>query len=84
MNKLFSDLMQLVSDSDGLFFFADQITNAGMNVRIFDYHLASYTDWLKPSAQECRGIMFEMNEGSPVRIISRPMAKFYNLAAVLG
>lgn len=84
MNKLFSDLMQLVSDSDGLFFFADQITNAGMNVRIFDYHLASYTDWLKPSAQECRGIMFEMNEGSPVRIISRPMAKFYNLAEVLG
>jgi T4 RnlA family RNA ligase len=84
MNKLFSDLMSLVSGSDGRFHFVDQITNAGMNVRIFDYHIAGYSDWLLPSAQECRGIVFEMNEGSPVQILVRPMAKFYNLSELQG
>ncbi|UQJ95715.1 RNA ligase 1 and tail fiber attachment catalyst [Klebsiella phage CPRSB] len=37
----------------------------GTPVRIFNYRMASYTDWLKPGALECRGIMFEMDGDTP-------------------
>lgn len=61
------------------FYFKDFITKYGTNVRIFGYNYASYSDWLKPDAIESRGIMFEMVDGQPVKILSRPMEKFFNL-----
>lgn len=86
INKLFTNLMNLCADtaSDGKFFFKDHKSSLGNTYRIFDYHLGSYSDWLKPGALECRGIMFEMINGSPVRIASRPMAKFFNLSELEG
>jgi len=80
LNNLYSNLMDLCDASGSEFFFADQTTVMGTQVRIFNYHLASYSDWLKPAAIECRGIMFQMKDGKPVALLSRPMQKFFNYA----
>lgn len=77
--QIYDELMALCEDDQNLFYFKDQTTAMGMNVRIFNYHFVSYTDWLKPSALECRGIMFKMVDGVATEILTRPMAKFFNL-----
>ena len=49
--------------------------------RIFNYRLASYSDFLLPSALECRGIMFEIDKGcNYVNLVCRPMKKFFNIS----
>lgn len=77
---LWTDLMHLVETNEA-FFYADH-SHLDRQWRIFNYRLASYTDFLLPSALECRGIMFEViGEGhdvDPVRIAARPMQKFFN------
>lgn len=77
--QLYDELMALATDDDVLFYANDQITPVGTKVKVFSYHMASYSDWLRPGALECRGIMFEMDGDKPVRIMSRPMEKFFNL-----
>lgn len=79
MQKLFNELMAVTERDKTKFFFKDFKSALDTDFRVFSYHLASYTDWLEPSALECRGIMFEMDGGKPVRIASRPMEKFFNL-----
>ncbi|AZU98555.1 hypothetical protein [Acinetobacter phage AbTZA1] len=80
MDKLFKNLMALVDPEDfSKFFYKDFVTPMGTSVRIFSYNYASYTDWLNEDALEARGIMFEMDGETPVRIMSRPMEKFFNL-----
>ncbi|WJJ54860.1 hypothetical protein [Acinetobacter phage AB1I1M-1] len=80
MEKLFENLMALVDPNDfSKFFYKDFTTPLGTNVRIFSYNYASYNDWLNEGALESRGIMFEMEGNKPVRIMSRPMQKFFNL-----
>lgn len=75
---LFEQLMDLCESSDA-FYFQDHVLDE-RNYRIFNYRLCSYTDFLKPSAIECRGIMFEINsQGGMLRLAARPMAKFFNL-----
>ena len=80
MKQLYTNLMNLCSaQRKEKFYFSDRKTNVNTTVRIFGYYFASYEDWLKPDALEARGIMFELDEvGQPVRIMSRPMAKFFN------
>lgn len=77
--KLYNDLMELCST--GNFFYKDQVTPNGYSVRIFSYHYASYGDWIKPSALECRGIMFLMNDDYDMvfHVMCRPMEKFFNV-----
>lgn len=84
MRKLYNDLLKVVEESDRLFFFVDQKTPDGKSMRIFDYHMAGYHSWIKPGAMACRGIMFEMNGGTPVRIAARPMDKFFNWQELVG
>lgn len=80
MKDLYNDLMALVVEGDYTkFFYKDFTTLMGMQVRIFTYNFAAYTDWLEPNALECRGIMFEMEGDEPVQILARPMEKFFNL-----
>ncbi|ADG60124.1 RNA ligase and tail fiber protein attachment catalyst [Acinetobacter phage Acj9] len=80
MEKLYSELLALCTPGDFLkFFYKDFTTPLGTNVRIFAYNYASYEDWVRPGALECRGIMFEMDGDKPVQILSRPMEKFFNL-----
>lgn len=71
--------MDLVEKNEA-FYFADQ-TLGGRIYRIFNYRLASYTDFLIPSAMECRGHTFEVNplDGNVVRLAALPMSKFFNL-----
>ncbi|UPW39427.1 putative RNA ligase 1 and tail fiber attachment catalyst [Escherichia phage vB_EcoM_ESCO47] len=80
MEKLYNNLMALCEgSSDRKFFYADDVSPIGKKYRIFSYNFASYSDWLLPDALECRGIMFELDGETPVRIASRPMEKFFNL-----
>ncbi|QIW87016.1 hypothetical protein AHP1_1851 [Aeromonas phage Ahp1_CNU-2021] len=84
MRTLYQNLVNLCVDNDTKFFFSDHITSLGNKMRVFSYHIANYSDWLMPDALEARGIMFEMDGEIPVRIASRPMAKFFNLSELQG
>ncbi|AWD90388.1 RNA ligase and tail fiber protein attachment catalyst [Erwinia phage Cronus] len=81
MNELFAQLMALVNPNDqSKFFYRDFTTLMGTKARVFSYNYASYSDWLQEGALECRGILFEVDQdGNAVRIMSRPMEKFFNL-----
>lgn len=81
VKALFKNLMKLTAiEENSKFFFRDSFTSLGTKVRVFSYHIASYSDWLLPDAMEARGIMFELDaKDQPVRIMSRPMQKFFNL-----
>lgn len=80
--SIYSDLLTLTNENDA-FFFTDHVLE-GITYRIFNYRLASYTDFCQKNALECRGSMFIMTDKSgealitPV-IVSRPMEKFFNL-----
>lgn len=75
--------MDLVSSNEAFFFKDFELD--GSVYRIFNYRLASYTDFLQPSALECRGVMFQVSAGKndtpvvPIRLASLPMEKFFNL-----
>lgn len=74
---LYDQLMALVESSEA-FFYVDQEKN-GVTLRIFNYRLASYTEFMQPGALECRGIMYEITlDGQPLRVAARPMEKFFN------
>lgn len=72
---LYNNLMALTTNE--AFYHIDQ-TLDGFEYRIFNYRLASYTDFCAPNALEMRGIMFEMKDGQPVQLVCRPPAKFFN------
>jgi RNA ligase len=73
--------MALVQSSEA-FYFVDQELN-GEFYRIFNYRLASYTDFCQPGALECRGLMFQIEgegyDAIPLRMAAMPMEKFFNL-----
>lgn len=80
-DELFNDLMRLCEGDDPAFFFSDQVLDdyfAPAKFRIFNYHLASYTDFQKPNALNCRGTMFQMLEDGKPILASLPFAKFFN------
>lgn len=77
--KLYNELMDLSNHAEGKFYYADHTSLLGEKFRVFSYHMASYSDWLLPSALESRGVMFLLDEDdNMVRIVSRPMEKFFN------
>lgn len=77
-NVLYNKLMNLVQSNEA-FYFQDFERN-GSKFRIFNYRLASYTDFLNEGALEARGVMFEVDEqGQFVRLACRPQPKFFNL-----
>lgn len=67
--------MNLVEANEA-FYYKDFVKDA-RTYRIFNYRLASYTDFLEDGALECRGIMFDVTDD--IRLVSRPMEKFFNL-----
>lgn len=80
--QLYVDLVTLTQSNEA-FYYQDFVLD-DKTYRIFNYRLASYTDFQLPSALECRGIMFEMSVGMggaihAVRLASLPMEKFFNL-----
>lgn len=85
---LYANLMALCSPEQEAFYFVDQKclhTDKDWNqgdvlFRIFLYRLASYTEFQKPGALECRGHTFRIDrEGNPLEFVSMPMQKFFNL-----
>ena len=76
MNNLYENLMNLVRESDA-FYYVDHTLNDAV-YRVFSYRLASYTEFLKPDALECRGHMFRV-EGDSAELVSLPFEKFFNL-----
>lgn len=76
--KLYSELMDLCIGDDTPFYYTDQTLreNDGF-YRIFLYRLASYTDFLRPSALECRGSMFFIKDDT-IELASLPFKKFFN------
>lgn len=75
--NLYNDLMALCQKKD-LFFFHDRVLD-DVTYRVFSYHFASYTDWLEPSALECRGVMFRV-EGEEFReLVSISQPKIFNI-----
>lgn len=78
--QLYKNLMSLTEKNEA-FYFQDFLLDDKV-YRIFNYRLASYTDFLQPGALECRGIMFEMfgaPQSCPRRLAAMPMEKFFNL-----
>lgn len=76
---LYNSLLETAENNEA-FFYRDFIHGMAY-YRIFDYRLASYTDFQLPGATECRGAMFELDMMSKdvKRLASLPMSKFWNL-----
>lgn len=75
--EIYESLMNICRN-DECFFYADQILFS-KTCRIFNYRLASYTQWLQPHALECRGITYHIDDkGEPVELLSWPFQKFFN------
>lgn len=74
---MFNALEVLVSSTET--FYRQEFVLDGLRYWIYNYRLASYTDFERPFGRECRGHMFEVDrEGRPVRLASLPMQKFHN------
>lgn len=73
---LYHNLMALTASEA---FYHQEFTSNGHIYRIFNYRLASYTDFLAPDARECRGHMFEVDRnGDAVELKTWCQEKFYN------
>lgn len=80
--EMFNNLEQLVANSEA--FYRQQFILEGSGSRrafwVYNYRLASYTEFMRPGGLECRGHMFEVDEnGKPIRLASLPPQKFFNL-----
>ena len=84
MNKqieLFNQLVELVKTNEA--FYKQEFKLGNSTYWIFNYRLATYTDFLAPGALWCRGTMFEVTQnGDFMRLASLPMPKFFNLGEV--
>ena len=72
----FTELMHLC-DTNEAFYFADHQFD-GNTYRIFNYRMASYGDFLLPSALECRGHTYIQHATGVWFLVSLPMQKFFN------
>lgn len=78
-DTLYKQLMEL-TDTNPAFYFKDFELTPDRFYRIFNYRLASYSDFCLPGALECRGSMFLVDsEGDYVDLVCRPPKKFFNL-----
>lgn len=78
--QLYDQLMQLTLTGDAFFFKDFPADDPERMYRIFNYRLASYSDFCKPGALECRGTMFLVDrKGGFDDLVCRPPKKFFNL-----
>lgn len=75
-HEFYKSLMALC-ETDA-FFYADQYIG-DTKYRIFNYRLASYSDFQKPYAKYARGVMFEILSDDVASLVCLPMPKFFNL-----
>ena len=74
---MFEAMTKLVAENDA--FLSADYSRFGNTYKVFNYRLASYTDFMQPYALEMRGITFLIREGKDPVLVSRPFAKFFNL-----
>lgn len=78
------DLLIQLTETDSEFFYAEQ-TSDNKVYHIFNYRLASYESFMNPKvadsyiALSARGIMFDVTDKENIKIVSRPMNKFFNI-----
>ena len=76
-NIMFNELNELVKTNEA--FYKQEFVLDSHIYWIYNYRLASYTDFLAPSALEARGIMFEVDSnGNYIRLACWPLRKFHN------
>ncbi|CAF1036371.1 unnamed protein product [Rotaria sordida] len=77
MPQLYHNLTSLCS-TDNSFYYKDALLDS-TKYRIFNYRLCSYTNFHSlPSALNCRGTMFNINDPDNVQLVSLPPEKFFN------
>lgn len=75
---MFDQAEALIASSDT--FYRQDFTFNGTTYAIYNYRLASYTEFERPGGREMRGHMFAINEdGTMHSLASLPMSKFHNL-----
>lgn len=75
--EIFNELNFLIKNNEA--FYKKEFILDNKKYWIYNYRLASYTDFLSPSAIEARGIMFEIdNDNEFVKLASRSFPKFFN------
>lgn len=78
--ELYNNLLILCEEDS--FYFADHELD-GIMYRIFNYRIASFTEFLLPDALECRGHMFRLDsDGYADALVSMPLPKFFNINEV--
>ena len=72
----YNELMELCAKNEA-FYFVDHRVD-GHHYRVFTYRMASYTDFLEPSALECRGHTFLIFDDGSEELMCLPPEKFFN------
>lgn len=79
LQELFDGLNKLCSETEA-FYFSEQEYGENHIVRSFSYRLASWTDFLKPYARDCRGTAFVLDKRTGEwNLFCRAYRKFWNL-----
>ena len=79
LQELFDGLNKLCAETEA-FYFSEQEYGENHIVRSFTYRLASYTDFLKPYARDCRGTAFVLDKRTGEwDLFCRAYRKFWNL-----
>ena len=79
LQELFDGLNKLCAETEA-FYFSEQEYGENHIVRSFTYRLASYTDFLKPYARDCRGTAFVLDKRTGEwDLFCRAYKKFFNL-----
>ena len=73
---LYHQLMALCESSES-FHFKDFVVD-NQTYRIFNYRLASWSEFQKPGAMNCRGTMYCVTDPNTPVLMSAPMEKFFN------
>lgn len=75
--QLYNDLKNLVETNEAFLTKIQTLDN--VEYQVFDYRLATHTDFLNRNARESRGIMFELDENrEPIRLACFMPQKFFN------
>lgn len=79
--KLYKELLELCKSAPGAFHYIDQqLVDGDILYRSFGYRLMEGYSYRYPSAQECRGHTFSIDEnGDMIECVVLPMPKYFNL-----
>jgi RNA ligase len=72
----YNNLTSLIKTDDS--FYEKSFSIGDNNYKIFNYRLANWSSFQKPSAKNARGIMFDVTDENNPIIVSLPPEKFFN------